>query len=341
MSLARLAIHSSQFPEAVRGDLLNSLRTRTVNHKFHYDSLKQTQKWLELHQAYSPSRTDPNCAGMYQQSFAAVASRVPSKAVHLIGLGCGGGQKDTALLARLRQAGKEVFYTPSDVSTAMVLVARQAALQVVPEANCFPLVCDLATAQDLPALWLASLDPLRPGAIDAPGPATAAARVFTFLGMIPNFEPEIILPRLASLIRAEDYLLLSANLAPGNDYAAGVERVLPLYDNDLTRAWLLTFLLDLGVEPADGELRFSVEQGPSPPGLKRIMARFHFVRRRVMGIGSEQFEFRAGESVQLFFSYRHTPGLIRTLVAPHGLEVLDEWLTPSGEEGVFLIVQQR
>ena len=62
-SLAHIAIHPSQFPEQVRRDLLESLRTRQVNHKFHYDSIKQTQKWLALHGAYSPSRTDPECGG--------------------------------------------------------------------------------------------------------------------------------------------------------------------------------------------------------------------------------------------------------------------------------------
>jgi len=41
---------------------------------------------------------------------------------------CGGGQKDTRLLNLLRQKDRQVAYTPSDVSTAMVLVARESAL---------------------------------------------------------------------------------------------------------------------------------------------------------------------------------------------------------------------
>ena len=51
-SIAQVTIHASQFPEAVRRDLLASLRTRQVNQKFHYDSVKQTQRWLALHQQY-------------------------------------------------------------------------------------------------------------------------------------------------------------------------------------------------------------------------------------------------------------------------------------------------
>ena len=106
-SLVQVAIHASQFPEKVRRDLLESLRTRRVNHKFHYDSVKQTQKWLALHQAYSPSRTDADCAATYDRSFAAVAERIEAGRVHLIGLGCGGGQKDTRLLKLLRDSGRK------------------------------------------------------------------------------------------------------------------------------------------------------------------------------------------------------------------------------------------
>src|SRR5258707_484357 len=97
-SVAHVRIHASQFPENVRRDLLLSLRTRRVNHKFHYDSVKQTQKWLALHQVYSPTRNDADCMAMYEKSFSAAAAHISPSSVHVIGLGCGGGQKDTRLL---------------------------------------------------------------------------------------------------------------------------------------------------------------------------------------------------------------------------------------------------
>ena len=320
--VARVTIHSSQFPEQVRRDLLESLRSRRVNHKFHYDSPKQTTKWLALHQAYSPSRTDADCAAVYDQSFVEAAGRIEAAAVHLIGLGCGGGQKDTRLLILLREAGKEIAYTPSDVSTAMVLVARAAALSAVVDEQCHPLVCDLATADDLASVLEKQTD-------------SNAARLITFFGMIPNFEPQLILPRLAGLLRPADYLLFSANLAPGADYTAGVQRILPLYDNELTHDWLMTFLLDLGVELGDGKLRFAIDDDVES-GLKRVTARFHFTRPRSVVVEGETFEFRAGESIRLFFSYRHTPEKVRALLGKHGLRVLGQWITKSEEEGVFL-----
>ena len=331
---AQVTIDASQFPEAVRRDLLDSLRSRAVNHKFHYDSYKQTQQWLKLHQAYSPSRTEASCAEVYQRSFQAVLHRLKPGAVHLIGLGCGGGQKDSALLRGLAQSDRPVFYTPCDVSVAMVLVARRSAQAAVPRAGCFPVVCDLATSAGLASLLHRDLERV-------PSTAAAPARVLTFFGMLPNFEPETIMPKLAQLLGSEDHLLLSANLAPGADYAAGAKEILPLYDNALTRDWLLMFLLDLGVEHRDGELAFGVEEQAAAPHLKRITARFRFARDRTIELDSDRFEFHAGESIRLFFSYRHTPKLVSSLLGQYHLTVLDQWVTPSEQEGVFLVKKAR
>jgi L-histidine N-alpha-methyltransferase len=317
MPATNVTIHASQFPENVRRDLLVSLRTRRINHKFHYDSHKQTQKWLALHEAHSPARTDTDCLDTYDVAFVETAKKISARETHVIGLGCGGGQKDTRLLELLKKSGKQIFYTPSDVSVAMTLVARKTALQIVPEKNCFPFVCDLATADDLPKL-LTAHDP----------------SIVTFFGMIPNFEPDKILPKLAALLRKKDFLLFSANLAPGSDYAAGVKKILPQYDNALTHDWLLTLLLDLGIERGDGKLRFSIEDGAMK--LKRIMAQFQFSRAREITVHGERFKFRRGESLQVFFSYRYTPERVEKVLTRHGLKVQMQWLASSGEEGVFL-----
>src|SRR3954470_9008964 len=91
---AEVFIHASQFPDAVRAELLRSLRTREVNHKFHYESRKQAQKWLALHEAHSPARTDDDCLATYDRAFREVAAGVSGRNLQVVGLGCGGGQKD-------------------------------------------------------------------------------------------------------------------------------------------------------------------------------------------------------------------------------------------------------
>jgi uncharacterized SAM-dependent methyltransferase len=81
-------------------------------------------------------------------------------------------------------------------------------------------------------------------------------------------------------------------------------------------------------------LQFKIEAGTG--GLKRIAAHVVFTRAARVAIELEQFDFRRGESIRLFFSYRYTPALVRKLLGKHGLEVSGEWVAKSGEEGVFL-----
>ena len=319
--LINVAIHRSQFPESVLTDLRNSLCTRQINPKFHYASYKQTEKWLELHQALSPSRNDPSCATCYDSAFAAAVERIGLRPAHVVGLGCGGGHKDTRLLSLLRRKSERVSYTPVDASTPMVLAAHQTASEVVTESH--PLVCDLLTAEDLASIFRGHT-------------SAKTTRLITFFGMIPNFQPELILPKLAGLLQPGELLLLSANLVPGNDYVVGVQQILPLYDNVLTRKWLLMFLFDLGFEETDGSLEWTVEACPSGNDLLRITAWFHFDQSRSARIAGENMEFGRGEKIRLFFSYRYTPERVHQQLTRHGLVVQEQWITDSGEEGVFL-----
>jgi L-histidine N-alpha-methyltransferase len=320
----QVTVHASLYPESMRKELLEGLRSRRIAPKFHYQTYKQAQLWLALHRARSPAWLDPDAAAVYDRSFAAATALIPQTKVHLTGLGCGGGYKEARLLRLLAEQGKVLSYVPCDVSLPLVLASVLEARNVCATLPCIPLLCDLALVHDLPA----TLDTHEESDVQ---------RIITFFGMIPNFEPDYIMPKLAALLREADLLLLSANLAPGSDYRAGVQRVLPGYDNPETRAWLLAFLYDLGVEPGDGVVDFSIEEAS---GLHRIVADFQFVRERSLTVYDEQFVFGPGETVRLFFSYRHTPSGIRQRLQEHGFRVLEQWISASEEEGVFLCQKQ-
>ena len=315
--MMQVAIDGSVFPDRVRADLIASLHRREIKHKFHYDSYKQAQKWLALHEAYSPARTDAQTAGIYKEAFSYLASDQGERNVQVIGLGCGGGQKDVELLRQLSSLGGKSIYTAVDVSLPLVITARQRAAPISAETR--GLVCDLEIAGDVR---------------DELCECSVSQRVFTFFGMIPNSEPSVILPRLARLLSRGDRLLLSANLAPGDNYRAGVEQVLPQYDNALTKDWLFTFLGDLGVEHGDGEIKFCIEERE---GLLRIRGDFRFTTARTVRVDDQTFAFKPGENVRLFYSYRYTPDRLGAELGKHGLQVSKQWISLNGEEGVFLI----
>ena len=318
---ATVTVHPSQFPDAIQRQLIESLRSGEVPPKFLYDNVRQTKKWLEVHQAYSPSRTDLDVDQIYDAAIDEALGQAQSEAVAWVGLGCGGGRKDTRGLAKLKPLIPVLHYVPCDVSQAMTLVARETAAAVVPLGQVHPLVCDLAKATDLGQV----LDDLLP---------TLDKRVFTFFGMIPNFEPAIILPRLAGLLREDDQLLFGANLAPGGDYRTGVEAVLPQYDNAETRDWLLSFLLGIGVPETAGVLVFEIEE---VDGLLRIVAEFKFAQPQTVPVSGEAVAFFAGQSLRLFYSYRHTEETLTKRLAEHGLRIVFSAIAACGEEGVFRV----
>ncbi len=312
-----VTIHPSRFPECTRAAYLESFRTRRMNHQFHYVSEKQAQQWLKLHEAYSPARTDEDCLRTYDRAFAEAAKSISAEEIAVISFGCGGGQKDLALLKTL--GAKKLHYVPADVSVALTLTAH---LRVTSQfnINSKPLVIDFSLAEDLPGV----LDSIIP---------PSAKRIIAFFGMLPNFEPAEALESLSRILRHDDALLLSANLAPGNDYMAGVKEILPLYDNDLTRLWLATSLLDTGLELSPTDIEFNVV---SVDELLRVEANYCFRKPQRIRIDEEDFNYVPGEQIRLFFSYRHTPERLQKLLAQYKIEICPQWITASGEEGIFL-----
>lgn len=321
-------IHPSQFPAAIQAALSRSLRTRRMNHKFHYDTPRQALQWLRVHEAFSPARQDPSCQAAYQQAATATAACMGAEAVQVVSLGCGGGQKELALLHALREArpARPASYLMADVSPSLTLVARAAALAagMVQSEECVPWVIDLAETAD----WRQAL---------AAGLRSGVRRVVTFFGMMPNFLPGEVLPQLAGLLEEGDALLVSANLAPGADYAAGVQQVLPLYDNALTAEWLFSVLADLGVGRTDGQMAFQVAACPQGSGLLRIESNFTFIRDCSVWHAGQEHRFQAGETFGLFYSYRHTPARVQELFAAEGLAMRGQWLNAAADEGVFLL----
>ena len=79
--------------------------------------------------------------------------------------------------------------------------------------------------------------------------------------------------------------------------------------------------------------------GPSGEGksvlIKQMIGLMQPDRGRIE-VDGERIDFRAGETIRLFFSYRYTPERVWKILARHGLEICGQWIAKSGEEGVFL-----
>ena len=195
-ALASITIHQSQWPVSLAAQLCDSLRRRQINPKFHYESPRQVRQWLRLHEAYSPARQTTDFRDTYTPAFAAAMQCLGAAAVQLIGLGCGGGQKESSLLRHLVEGKRPVKFTAADVSAGMVITSLQAAWAHLPPEDASGLVCDLAEVEDPASLF------------EAP-PLPGARRVVTFFGLIPNFEPEATRTVWQRLLRPSENALVA------------------------------------------------------------------------------------------------------------------------------------
>src|SRR5882672_11300484 len=124
VSSASIDFHSSRYPEAVMDRMRESLRSRCMDHQFHYVSHRQASRWLALHQRYSPFRSDQDCERIYEEAFGGCVKEL-SGSVQLVGLGCGGGRKDAGLLKALQRIRRPLRYVAADVSPVLVREARE------------------------------------------------------------------------------------------------------------------------------------------------------------------------------------------------------------------------
>ena len=318
-----LTFHESQYPDQVAMLCRQGLRARKLPGRLLYDSPAQAQRWLAYHQAYSPSRTEPELLALYERSFQAAITARTRQPLHYVSLGCGGGNKDALFVRHALDHGGVLHVSPTDTSAALVLETMLRLQGTSPALNPSPLVVDLAAEPDL-APWLAQQE------------ADGARRVFGCFGIIPNFDYAALLFYLRRLMQPDDLLLLSANLSPDPYGSAAMQHILPQYDNPLARAWFTGLLDSLGF--AGSDLRLSVQTRPlrEDGHVWRIQADAHVLRDVQLALYEESFDFREGEELEVFFSNRFTPAALPQVLAEAGFDVRQTWVLDSQEEGIYL-----
>jgi uncharacterized SAM-dependent methyltransferase len=326
-SFEQVQIHTSQFPQNVYQAYLNGFCENKIAHKFHYDSVKQSQKWLALHHAFSPSWHDQACILAYTHCFEKTMSLLEDNyPIEIIGLGCGEGSKDNQLISNIVKKNQLLTYYPIDVSLALAMMAAQRVRANYPHIVIKPIVCDLLFANDL--MTLLTL-PYR------------SQRILTFFGMMPNFLPHNIMPILSHFLKAGDLLMISANLAPGKDYEEGVKKILPQYDNALTQDWLFTVLNDAGISSSQGHIVFNIENDSAFDALQKIVAYFEFSQKTTLTLDAQTFAWQANDKIQLFYSYRYTTKKIEDLLSEYGITVIEGWEAASQEEAIYLCQKSK
>lgn len=317
-------IHPSFRADALRQKRIASLMDGTLDHAFHYAGVRQAELWLHVHQTHAPVTVDPAFETIYRHLARDLAMELAGEAVHVIGLGSGGGEKEAWVLEALKQQGCRIRYTPLDVSPELALLSAEVAENWVDQAI-LPIVGDLSLLPDLKD-WL-------------DGEQQQASRIYTAFGLTPNFAPSILLKGLGGVLRDTDHLLLSANLAPTAHedeaaYHTACRAIQAQYDNPATRTWLRQVLIDWGIAARLSEPRFELGE---MEGIAGFFAWSQWLEDTRLDWDGLDFRAAKGEALRLFFSLRYTEERLAAKLQLQGLSLAGGYLTPCKQEGVWRV----
>ncbi len=314
-TMSPIFFHFSREPDAMEDVLHESLASGRIDPQLHYLTPCQAELWTEVHRKYSPAWSDDETKALYGALAAGVSV---ANGLVLVSLGCGAGNKDANLLKSWAARGCAPHYLACDTSLALVETACAAARAAAPGLPCLGAVADLGRAAGLDDWWR--------------GYHPELPRVFAAFGLLPNFDAPFLLRRLAAWLRPGDRLLISANLAPEEDYEKACRRLLGGYDNAPTRRWLAQLPADLGI-PADAvRLDFDMRLGPC--GC-RFVCRMVFQHDVDICVHQRSYTWKQGAEWELFFSHRPHPGILRRWLEDAGMEMAEMMISNDGEEGVF------
>jgi hypothetical protein len=145
--------------------------------------------------------------------------------------------------------------------------------------------------------------------------------LITLFGVLPNLNPLPLLRSIRRLMKKDDLLLFSANLAPGQSSHTGALRILPQYDNRPTRNWLEAAILRYRPKLPKGHLEFGVFPDPKQKTLARIEARWISLRK----------------IHTVFSSRRPTSSQVEAWIRSAHMRKLERYLDSLGEEGLWLV----
>jgi uncharacterized SAM-dependent methyltransferase len=318
-------VHSSVRAAPQKARRRDSLLSGAIDHLFHYQGVRQSQLWLEVHRKHAPLFAEHSFEDIFRKIAALTARRLKNQPVHVIALGPGGGEKEAWLLEALRDSGCKLRYTPVDAGIELALLSAGAAAPFL-ETEPLPIVGDLSLLPELPA-WLGRYP-------------ENELRLYTAFGLTPNFLPSWLFSRLSSLMRPQDQLLLSANLAPvaqareagPEAYPTACESILPQYNNPETLRWLTQVLSDWGIERFLSTPHFSLQHFENILGFS---LQCEWLEETRLEWEDAPFRARAGEKLRLFFSLRYTPERLADTLHAFGLHTLEGFITPCRQEGVW------
>jgi uncharacterized SAM-dependent methyltransferase len=227
--------------------------------------------------------------------------------VPVISFGAGDGARDALLLGALKDSGCECLYFPVDASQSLLEIASARAEDLDIETTCIK--ADVSSPVHLVY------------AADAAEPP----RLFVFSGnTISSLDPLAQIRYLAQCMKPGDRLIVDGEIHHA-------EQTLERNTRPAVRDFLWAVLESVGIQQANGELRFNQKHDERHEGLHLITRYFRAETDLSATVVSQSIALQRGERIGLNFQYSYSPEAFRWLLTEHGgLELVRVYLSPDG-----------
>jgi len=287
-------------------EFTEAFEARDLPEKFYYWFPRSAADWTVL-------AGDPELYGGLAATWKELGSGAWEMASHyhghvpLISFGAGDGARDAVLLGALKDAGCECLYYPVDASQGLLELAAAKAEDADIETTCIK--ADISSPVHLVY------------AADAADPP----RLFVMSGnTISSLDPLAEIRYLAQCMKPGDRLIIDGEIQHA-------EQTLERNTQPAVRNFIWALLEGVGIQQADGELRFNQKHDERHEGLHLITRYFRAESDLSATVVARNMELQRGERIGLNFQYAYSPDAFRWLLTEHGgLDLVGVHVSPDG-----------
>jgi uncharacterized SAM-dependent methyltransferase len=287
-------------------EFAEAIEARDLPEKFFYWFPRSATEWASL-------AGDSDLYGGLSATWRDLAADAPAIAsafdgrLPVISFGAGNGRRDCQLIAALKDTGRQCVYYPVDASQSLLELA-----------------CASGDDEDVEAVGIKA-DISSPVHLLYAADAAEPPRLLIMSGnTMGSFDPLAEIRYLAQCMKPEDRLIIDGEIF---DEEASMAR----RDNPAVRRFLAALLASLGIEDADGEIRFNHKRDERHAGLHLITRYFRAERDLTATVAGQQIPLQRGERIGLNFQYIYAPEAFDWLLREQGgFDILKQYQSPDG-----------
>lgn len=315
---------------------ISCLNNRKLDSKFAYWGEEVTKKYIEL--LNTESYTLPNMTRkLLGSNIDDIISKIniEKKGIRVISLGIGDGYKDAIILNKILESiSISIDYWIIEISYEMIKIGLNNVRLQVGDDNYQRIVPTLFQTDFLDINILSDLI------------TDDKDNLFLLLGnTLGNFPEDILLNRISSVMKANDYFLIDNQIRGENKITKKEEKdLINMYRSDKYDEYILSILKKANITKKDGRIQTRVDSDRNANILTlrkyycvTVVQEFVFSRNKEVEISGMKASFVKGSIIPVIYSRKYTKNALNALLQSYFNVVGEPYFSTSGKYALVLL----